>query len=982
LAEVALRLFGTPCLDIDGKSIRLGRRKAMALLSYLAVTRSRHHRETLAALLWPESGPAAAFSALRNVLWILRQTSLAPLLHTDRSTVELVEDGTLRVDVVSFRDLTGACPTGDHPDTSACPACAPALAEAVSLAEAPFMEGFMVANASGFDDWQFAEREALQRELTETLDRLTAHYGSVGDWDAVVSQARRWLRVDRLNEVCCRRLMEALGSLGRRGEALRCYEECARTLKEELGLSPERATAETAEWIRHAEIARIESSAPTTPVRATNLPAPLTSFVGRDKMISQVRGLLAEDQTRLVTLVGLGGIGKTSLATQVGWSLLDELDDGVFLVPLGTVEEQEMIAPTIAEALGLPHSRDRGADLALALSDFVRERRMLLILDEVEGTPEIGSTLTDLLSAAPGLWCLVTSHVPLNVRGESVVAVHGLDYPQEDASTESLGEYDAVRLLKVAERRADAPAMREEDELGAMARVARMLEGFPLGLEMAGAWRGVFSWREIAERISANLDFLVHTHRDVPPRHRNLRAVYEQAWSLLSREERASLGGLAVFRGGFTIEAAEQTTDSSPPVLAALARRSLIRRVAPERYQLHELLRQFSLANLRDEDGGHGAVADRHAAYFAGYVGGAFQRLKGPEQVRTLHRLQEDVANVRAAWLHAAEAGRSDLLRRAAHGLFFWFDMSARFEEGARAFKEAIRRFDDTRDEAVAGFLRVAYGWFSGFTAEAEPDPWIREGLERLDTVEPFSVDHALANVIACYAGGLGGVEEARERLGGSLAEYRRLEDRWGEALTLSALAAAVFPHDPEEGERLAAEGLRLRREIGDRWGEALSLAIQAHFAEAEGDWDLAGVRYDQSERLAAAIAEDLHMVVNGQIARARIARKLGQYDEAETLAHEGLTRARQAGSRLLVARALMERGRLALSREETERAREHLEEAYAVLEGTPWSGITATCAAMLAELAEAASDERGAAEWRARQRTLGPGRKGGEWTD
>ena len=976
MAEVSLRLFGTPRLDVDGAPARLGRRKATALLSYLAVTRSRHHRETLATLLWPESGSEAAYSALRNVLWILRQTPLADMLRTDRSTVELLEGDSLWVDVHRFRDLSSGCPGGAHPVTEACSSCVPALEEAVSLVAAPFMQGFMVANADGFDDWQFAEREALQRELTETLDRLTTYHANAGNWAAAASYARRWLQADRLNEACYRRLIRALVALGRRTEALRCFDECRRVLDDELGLAPEPATTELADSIRRSDEEPRERPPGS---RRTNLPAALTPFVGRKDTIKKVVSLLKKDGARLVTLVGLGGVGKTSLALQIGRELQTEMEDGVFVVPLGAESEDEVAASAIAQALGLALSRDKGAHLTLELEDYLREREVLLILDEAEEAASIESLLASLLSAAPRVQCLATSRVPLNVAGEAIVALHGLDFPPENTPADSVGEYDAIRLLRVAARRVDSPTADRTDEVRAMARVARLLEGFPLGLEMAGAWRGVFSWKEIGDRIAASLDFLVHTHRDVPARHRNLRAVYEQAWGLLSREERVSLCRLAVFHGGFAIEAAESATDSTPPVLASLAKRCLIRRVAPERYQVHELLRQFSLENLRKSGDDFDSAVERHATHFTELVEGSFEKLKGPDQLAKLRELRHDLPNIRAAWFHAAKAGRAELLRRAAHGLFFYFDMRGHFQEGAHAFRAAIGQFDGSIDLAVDGLLRVAYGWFARFTAEAEPQQWIGEGLRLLDGVEPFSVDHALANVVACYAGFFDDLGEVRKRLGGSLEHYREAGDRWGEALTIDALAVAEFSEDAGEGHRLAEESLRLRKEIGDHWGEALNLGTIARFAEAQENWELAKVRYHQSQRLATRIAEDLFMVIAAQLARARIAGRLNDFDEGEKLAEEGLLLAKRAGSRLLTAQALIELGSLSSQREKTTAARERLEEAFSLLEGTPWRMNAAHCALLLSEVAAASGDESKSRSWREEARTLDPE---GQWQD
>ena len=513
-----------------------------------------------------------------------------------------------------------------------------------------------------------------------------------------------------------------------------------------------------------------------------------------------------------------------------------------------------------------------------------------------------------------------------------------------------------------------------------MARVARLLDGFPLGLEMAGAWRGVFSWHEIADRIASNLDFLVHTHRDVPARHRNLRAVYEQAWALLSQDERMVLRRLAVFRGGFGIEAAERAMEASPAILASLVKRCLIRRVKPDRYHVHELVRQFSLENLRAADTLQEAV-DRHATYYLDWMEDAFGRLKGPDQLETLRSLQRDLPNVRVAWLYAASAGRADLLRRAAHGLFFYFDMRAHFEEAARTFRDALDRLGEGRDPVVDGLLRVAYGWFVHFTGEADSHRWIENGLHRIDDADPYSVDHALANVISAYAGVIDDPDDLRRRLGASIAFYRGEDDRWGEALAVDALASVEFRNDREEGVRLAEESLRLRREIGDHWGEALNLSTLASFAEAEEKWDLARIRHHQSQRLAARIAEDLHMVIAALLSRARIATIQGDYDEAKSLAEDGLRLSRGVSMRLLTASALRELGRAAKAQGDPVEAAERLEEAFALLEGTPWRVNAATCAELLADTLRDAGDRERSRAWDLEAQKLDPGGERQAWT-
>jgi tetratricopeptide (TPR) repeat protein len=371
--------------------------------------------------------------------------------------------------------------------------------------------------------------------------------------------------------------------------------------------------------------------------------------------------------------------------------------------------------------------------------------------------------------------------------------------------------------------------------------------------------------------------------------------------------------------------------------------------------------------------GGFREAVDRHATYYLDRVAEAFGRLKGPDQLETLRSLQRDLANVRSAWLYAASAGHAELLHRAVHGLFFYFDMRAHFEEAARAFGGVLDELDEGVDPAVDGFLRVAYGWFVHFTGEADSRRWILDGLQRIDAVDTYSVDHALANVISAYADVIDEPDELRRRLDASISFYRREADRWGEALAVDALAGVEFRDDREEGVRLAEESLRLRREIGDHWGEALNLSTLASFAEAQEKWDLARIRHHQSQRLATRIAEDLYMAIAAQLSRARIATIQGDHDEALSLAEGGLRLARGVSDRLLTASALCELGRAARSRGEPDVAAERLEEAFALLEGTPWRANAAACAELLAETSRDAGDEERARAWELEAQKLDP---------
>ena len=960
MAELSLYLFGAPRVEHGGAMVSLGRRKSMALLSYLAVTGRRYHRETLAALLWPESPPDAAFSALRNVLWILRQTPVDRVIRSDRSTVEILRDGSLWVDVNEFRSLVVDCPTQTHARTAVCDRCAPLLEQAVSLAQGAFMDGFSAQSAPGFDDWQLSESVALRRELTETLDRLVTYYATKEDWAQAASLARRWVELDTLDEAGHRRLMEALVAQGKRTEALTCFEECARALHEELNLKPEEATVALAERIR----ASAGGGGPAHLVHS-NLPAGLLPLIGRKAEATTLSDLLRTRKTRLITLVGLGGSGKSHLAFHVGRELVDAFADGVFVVSLDTLNGDRYVSSEIARVLGVRLLRGESSSLPHELADHLRERKLLLILDGAEGIGSQARLLIDMLSAAEGVMLLVTSREPLDVRGEEVISIEGLPVPEDSASIETLRESDAVRLLQTTSSRLRSGRTEDSEEAWkAMSRIARLVDGLPLGLEIAAGWSRVLSWPAIVERMS-EAEELPHRGRDVPERHRSLRAVYEETWRMLSDDEQRTLRRLSVFHDGFSIEAAESVAQATPASLAGLTNRCLIRRVTADRYEIHELLRQFSLERLEEAKEEASEARAAHAEFFVSRLEHLFEEMKGREQVAALRRVRSDIGNVRIAWRRAAEMNRLDLLERAGEAMFFYYDVTSFFEEGQHAFEDILTPLAEQKSpSAMLGLAEMCYGWFLKFVFAAESDVWMRAGLGHIDSIKPFGPRHAVCNLLACYSGLVTSRSKAAARLKASLKYYRRVKDRWSEALTLTALAVVVPHEDPMEAESLAVESLEISRQIEDVWGQALTLDTLAHFAELRGELGLAKVRYHQSHRLATLIGADLFPAIDSLISESRVAGLLGQRDEAEDLIKRALQQARDLGHSVLTARALRQWGRQAASLGEYDAARNQLIEALQLLQARAQAQLAAACAVDLGNVERAAGDDASAVGW------------------
>jgi predicted ATPase len=376
---------------------------------------------------------------------------------------------------------------------------------------------------------------------------------------------------------------------------------------------------------------------------------------------------LAVPTCRLLTLVGSGGIGKTRLAIQAAAQLAN-FAQGVYFVPLAPVGSPDLLASAIAGALQV--SFYGSDDPTVQLVNYLREKHLLLLLDNFEHLREGTPLLTDILDAAPALKMLVTSRERLNLQEEWVLPVEGMQYPKGDEPG-SIEDYSAVRLFVQSARRVQ-PAFTLADDVSAVIAICQHVEGMPLGLELAAVWLRVMSCRQIAVQLERSLDFLTTPLRNVPERHRSLRVVFEQSWRLLSESERRVLATLAVFHGGFDLEAAEQVAGASLSLLAGLVDKSLIRLNRSGRYDLHELFRQFASDKLA-ESGETAAATRRHFEYYAELAERAERHLYGPEQEGWFDRLAVDLDNLRAALAWSVRDEEAETGLRLAGSLgWFW----------------------------------------------------------------------------------------------------------------------------------------------------------------------------------------------------------------------------------------------------------------------------------------------------------------------
>ena len=825
MSELRIFLFGYPRVECDGDDVPIRRRKALALLSYLAATSASHSRDTLATLLWPEYAASRAFAFLRNALWILNATPVSEWLVSTRHTIGLRLDANLWTDVTAFRQAHARC-TDDDRD-----ACVNCLAGAVNLFSGEFLEGFSIEDSEPFEDWQYSEANALRQELAASLERLSQAYEERGKLDEAIQLVHRWIEVQPLNEIVHRRAMALYARAGQRADALAQLDVCEQTLQRELGLPPSEETMLLAKQIRRGEIAplRRRKDAKAVPVR---LPHYRTPLVGREKELSRAAALLNDESCRLLTITGPGGTGKTRLAVAAAAQCAPSFPDGVAFVPLVSTPSSSRVPLEIADVLATYAASDDvdqevGSSTPGAFSDLLLARlkptKLLLVLDNMEHLLADLRWVDTLLSSSPGITLLVTSRQQLDLQDEWVLQIEGLPFPVGPAPTAELPTYDAVSLFLQSARRANASFSPTEEDWQAISRTVSLLQGLPLGIELAAAWARTMSCQTIADEIGSSLDFLSTTMRDVPKRHHSLRAVFEQSWSLLSREARVIYRKLAVFREGFTLDAAAKVAGATLPVLASLAARSLLRRTAPDRFDMLEVLRQYAEERLLALPDEHEKLRELHATTYLSLVAEQEQALKGRDQKEACERVLADIDNVRAAWRWACENGQIDLLGRAALGLFLYCDMRNTFDEAVDLFRDAAASVQDRPDaKPLRGLLKGLEAWFSRMRRGSNyAEPLFAESLHILDE-EGMSRELALVNLLRCFAG-IGAPEDRRARLTQSRTYFEEIGAAWEEAEALEALAWVAIEVDRETALQHARRSVAIHEQLADPWGIAMA---------------------------------------------------------------------------------------------------------------------------------------------------------------
>jgi predicted ATPase/DNA-binding CsgD family transcriptional regulator len=506
-------------------------------------------------------------------------------------------------------------------------------------------------------------------------------------------------------------------------------------------------------------------------------------------------------------------------------------------VPLQSVADAARVPFALAEALGVALLSDDPPEAQLIR--YLHARNLLLVIDNFEQVLPAADTLVRLLGGAPDLKMLVTSREILNIGGEYVYEVGGLAYASDDD--------DALRLFatRAAQNRHDFDLARERADA---IRICRLVEGMPLALELAAAWVKVLPCSAIADEMTRSLDFLATTQRDLPPRHRSIRAAFDQSWARLDSDLRRVFAALGVFKGGFTRAAAAQVAGATAPALSALVDHSLLR-FDGALYSLHELLRVYALDRVEDV----AALTEQHALYYMGLLRDLDRPIKSAGQIAACDAIEAEYDNVRAAWDWALAHGRADLLRGAYECLALYHQMRCRLGEAQDLFSRAAEAFVDHADRQLYGWLLLCELWFNKFGDTQKQNTQRQIAQSAFEILHEYPLNGAAAMLLSGYF--FRSEYQIEPFVVANEAAYRAQGDHWGIGWSLEKLALfdSHVRHD-ENAARLKLEAsLAAFAQAGDGWGATWAQGFLGLMDEAEGAYQAAYEIY--SARLAVCQA-------------------------------------------------------------------------------------------------------------------------------
>ena len=635
----------------------------------------------------------------------------------------------------------------------------------------------------------------------------------------------------------------ATGELSKVDEA---YKRCVQALRDEIGVDPSNETQTLHEDLVAGKELPIQPKPDGSGGKAAtrqlmhNLPAQPTDFVGRDEELAETKQLLSN--SRLLTLIGPGGIGKTRLALEVAEDLLDQFSDGAYFVNLAAIREDGHIIQIVADAIEFPLSTQ--AEPEDQLLHRLRNRQLLLVMDNFEHLLDGASVVSTILQAAAGVKILATSREKLELQGETTYAVAGLSILKAGPSDGPAGS-DAIELFMQSARRARPGFEPSAEDLEVATRICHMIQGMPLAIELATAWLDTLTLDEISEELQRSLDILSTEMRDVPDRHRSIRIAFDHSWSLINEFEREVFMRLSVFRGGFARDAAHHVAGASLELLASLVGKSFIRH-DPKfgRFEIHELMRQYAKERLEENPEGSLSAHEAHASYFAKFMSSRGDHLRDRRQIAALAEIDADIENVRTAWRY--RVGQKDVsemrlfidsLRRVYIFRGWHYAGQELFELAVEALRDAT---DDEEAEAVSALAQAHQAFFLALLGLAEEGYELGRTsvdiLERLGRPQDVVIALDSLHLSSFFLRRFSEEEQAVSKM---LSIATELDDKWQIAQALYLASREAFrKRELAEAKQFAESSLKISDESGDWIGITWALMMLGHVASGQAEFE------------------------------------------------------------------------------------------------------------------------------------------------
>lgn len=849
-AQLRLQLLGKPTLYLDDIAVTgFTSAKVMALMIYLAVTARPHTRDALATLLWSQSADdAEAKTNLRQALANLRKLGLASFLHIERESVGIDKQTDITTDVAKLHTLNSQ-PINLDDDLAA-------------LYKGDFLEGFNLKDAPEFDEWVLMQREHWRETAFAWLHRAIEVCATKRNYERGVTLAKHILVLDAWREEAHRWLMLFLAKQGQRSAALAQFEHCKTILQKTFNIAPSHETIALYERIKLANT-----------LSRSNLPTAADVFIGRHNDLQTLCAQLRVPTRRWLSIVGVGGMGKSRLAIEVARRLNNDFLNGVFFAGLNNANSLDDVIHILAQAF---LSLNSVKNPRQSLLNYLRDKEILLILDNFETllhhpqTQPILQLLNELLNTCAGLKILATSRERVGLRIEVVHLLDGMSFPPATMTIndlQTLSSFTASQLF--LQKTPPTLVLSDPAELQAIATICRLVNGMPLGVELAAAWARVLSCQDIAYEIERSIDFVASSMSDAPPQQRSIRAIFDSSWARLSQPEQAVFVRLGLFQGGFSRRAAEYIAQANVGILSSLLDKCFIKRQGPDRYSVHELMRQFAVEILNTQTANRHETDQRFACFFINDVIGLKTQLRNKDQLLALHHIQTDIYNVRLAWSILVNQLALAQLNEAIQPIADYYYLSGLYSDVIDLFYDTLERLSNALPQITQpnlplfkrihtklnGHLVYFYFWISNY---GEMRKRIHETLKYCDEQSSEVCAFAYNGVGLASARGLGDPITAKKYLDHGLA--LALAGNYSFELGWAYFGLSLWAYDQGDyvnAVKNAHASMTVRAAIGDTINYAKALNLLGNAENFLGNYENATLIFAEIIKVMAAAGNE-----------------------------------------------------------------------------------------------------------------------------